>query len=92
MGWHEELHLAQQMIVTVQRTDTFADLARRSLGILAVHSFERCICIYVDMCMMFFADQIVFSFANSNQWHDFWSFVLQYKQPAFPGVPAKLNP
>jgi hypothetical protein len=31
------------------------------------------------------------SFANSNHWHDFWSFVLQYKQPALPGMPAKAD-
>jgi hypothetical protein len=31
------------------------------------------------------------SFANSNHWHDFRSYVLQYKQPALPGMPTKAN-
>ena len=31
------------------------------------------------------------SFANSNHWHDFWSYVMQYKQPALPGMPAKVD-
>jgi len=31
------------------------------------------------------------SFANSEHWHDLRSFVYQYKQPALPGMPAKLE-
>lgn len=31
------------------------------------------------------------SFARSEHWHDLKSFVFTYKQPALPGMPAKLE-